>query len=84
MVQKDRVDEIFRAKQQVVAGSLTIWNERLTALVNAGDLTGALDQMVSPAELIADVTNNCGCNVQCGSLARGEQLATVGQGPRQR
>jgi len=80
VVQKDRLDEITRAKREIVDGSLVIWNERLTALVNAGNLEGALDQLRSPAEIIAEITNNCGCNVQCGSLAGqlGAQPPSVG------
>ena len=62
MVQKERLDDVFKAKRQIVEGALTIWNERLTALVNAGDLRGALDQMISPAEGWFD---NCGCGNNC-------------------
>lgn len=59
MVQKERLSEILKAKQQIVEGSLTIWNERLTALVQSGDVKGALDQLLAPAEGFLD---NCGCN----------------------
>lgn len=70
MVQRDRLDEIGKAKRQIVDGSLTIWNERLTALVNAGDQRGALAQMLSPVELAA--ANNCDCNGTCAEpLLRG-------------
>lgn len=62
MVNKERLDEIFKAKQQIVEGSLTIWNERLTALVQSGDVKGALDAMLAPVEGFLD---NCGCNSPC-------------------
>ena len=68
------VDEVKKAKSQIVQGALTIWNERLTALVNAGNLRGALDQLLAPIEGIAD---NCGCGNNCGCLEPGSER--VGQ-----
>jgi hypothetical protein len=62
MIQKEKLDEIFKAKQQIVEGSLTIWNERLTALVQSGDVKGVLDSMLAPVEGFLD---NCGCNSPC-------------------
>ena len=84
MVSKDRLDEIMRAKEKVVEGELTLWNERLSALVNAGDLRGALEQLGSPIERLADVANNCGCNVQCGAASPGQLGLEQGQPPARR
>ncbi len=58
----ERVDEVKKAKAQIVEGSLTIWNARLDTMVRAGDLRSALAHVVSPIEW----GDNCGCNVQCG------------------
>lgn len=65
MLTKESVKTIQAAQKQVLDGKLTIWNTRLDALVSAGDVRGALDQLVSP---VADVADNCGCNVQCGAM----------------
>jgi hypothetical protein len=61
----DKIEEIKKAKSQIVEGSLTIWNARLDALNRAGDMKGALDQLVSPIE--AGIFDNCGCNSPCGA-----------------
>ena len=63
----EKIEEIKKAKAQIVEGSLTIWNARLEALERMGDITRALDQMISPAE--AGFFDNCGCNSPCGAQA---------------
>lgn len=70
---RDELKKIQTAKQQVLNGQMTIWNTRLDALVEAGDIRGALDQLVSPVE---DAINNCGCNVQCGAMQGGIDAIT--------
>jgi hypothetical protein len=62
----DKVEEIKKAKSQIVQGSLTIWNARLDALQRSGDLYGALEQLITPAE--AGIFDNCDCNHKCGSI----------------
>jgi hypothetical protein len=66
---RENVEKAAKAKQQIVEGSLVIWNTRLETLVDTGDVKAALDQLRSPIEDVADVANNCGCNVQCGAAA---------------
>lgn len=61
----EKIEEIKKAKSQIVEGSLTIWNARLEALERAGNIKGALDQMISPVEV--GIFDNCGCNSPCGS-----------------
>jgi len=65
----ERMEEIKKAKSQIVEGALTIWNARLEALVRAGDLRGALNQMIKPVEL----ADNCSCGNNCGCAAEFEQ-----------
>jgi len=65
----DRLKEVLAAKQKIVEGSLTIWNERMGSLFRAGDLRGYLDAIKSPVEPVADNGNCGGCNGNCG---RGE------------
>jgi len=72
---KERIDEVTKAKRQIAEGSLTIWNARLEALVAAGDLKGALDQLKTPLEE-AEI-NNCGCNVQCPAGLRSDLAAGI-------
>lgn len=61
----EKIDDIKKAKAQIVEGSLTIWNARLDVLQRSGDIKGALEQMVSPIEKVADQGNCGGCN--CGA-----------------
>jgi len=61
----EKIEDIKKAKAQIVQGSLTIWNARLDALQSAGDIKGALEQMISPAEV--GIFDNCGCNSPCGT-----------------
>lgn len=67
---RKRMDEIVKAKRQVVEGQLTLWNTRLDALVEAGDARGVIDALTARLDDI----NNCGCNVQCGARAGLEGL----------
>ena len=60
----EKLDEIKKAKAQIVEGSLTIWNARLEALERVGDIKGVLDHMISPTE--AGWFDNCDCNRGCG------------------
>ncbi len=66
----ENIDEIKKAKAQIVEGSLTIWNARLDALARTGDVKGALAQLRMPAE----TGDNCDC--QCGAMVRPEDLVT--------
>ena len=68
MIREEKLQEVFKAKQQIVEGSLTIWNARLETLAQAGDLKGLLDQMKSPVEPVADQGNcgNCVCGAEMG------------------
>ncbi len=61
----EKIEDIKKAKAQIVEGSLTIWNARLDAFQRTGDIKSTLEQMVSPAE--AGFFDNCGCNSPCGS-----------------
>jgi hypothetical protein len=76
MIEEKRLSEIKNAKSQVVNGQLTIWNERLGLLLRAGKLSDLIQHLGSP---VSDVVNNCGCNVQCGSIpdAIGEVASNV-------
>jgi hypothetical protein len=57
--------KVYEAKQRVVEGALTIWNARLEALIEVGDIRAAIDHLKSPVEW----GDNCGCgnNCSCGS-----------------
>lgn len=68
MLSKERLGEIVGAKRQIVEGSMTLWNARLEALIAAGDMRGALAQMLRAAE----EANNCGCNNGCDRVVGGE------------
>ena len=57
-----RAEDALKAKRQVVEGRLTLWNTRLEALMEAGRIDDALEQLRAP--LTAEDINNCGCNVQ--------------------
>lgn len=59
----EKMEEIKKAKAQIVGGSLVIWNARLDALVSAGNVIGALDQLNRTVE----TGDNCGCNSGCGA-----------------
>ena len=73
---RKRMDEIVKAKRQVIEGQLTLWNTRLDALIEAGDTRGVLDALTSR---LADDINNCGCNVQCSAAARTRLEGIVGR-----
>ncbi len=60
----EKIEEVKKAKAQIVEGSLTIWNARLDALQRVGDIRGALEHLVSPIE--RGIFDNCGCNSPCG------------------
>ncbi len=61
----EKIEEIRKAKNQIVDGSLTIWNSRLDALIKAGDIRGAIDHIGSPVER----SDNCGCGNNCRCAA---------------
>ena len=70
----EQLDEVKKAKAQIVEGSLTIWNARLDAMVKSGDLKRAIDEMLTPIERAEG--DNCDC--QCGppDLRPGEIIAS--------
>jgi len=71
MPAEENLKRIFEAKQKIVEGSLTIWNERVVALSRAGDIQSYLDAIRSSADIpIAECTNNCRCNVNCPKCRR--------------
>lgn len=68
MLEKDRLGDVFKAKAQIVKGSLTIWNIRLETLINLGDRDGVLDHMRTPGEI---AETNVSCNVGCNDCSGG-------------
>jgi hypothetical protein len=68
MDQRKLADTAMAAKKQIMEANMTLWNTRLEALVEAGDVSSVLDHLRSPIE---DKIDNCGCNVQCGALQEG-------------
>lgn len=66
MLSKEKLQEVIQAKEEIVKGSLTIWNVRLETLIQIGDRHGVLEAMRKPAE-IAEINGSCnvGCN-SCG------------------
>lgn len=68
MDQKKLASEAMKARKQIIDAQFTLWNARLEALVEAGDIGPVLDHLRSPVE---DQIDNCGCNVQCGALQDG-------------
>lgn len=64
----EKIEDVKKAKTQIVEGSLTIWNARLDILQRMGDIKGALSQLVSPIERVADQGNCGGCNCGAGGL----------------
>ena len=65
MFDQKSLEEVMKAKQQIIGGKLTIWNERLRILQQAGKWERLVDHLNSSLDDI----NNCGCNVQCGAAA---------------
>ena len=63
MLDQKSLGEVMKAKEQIVKGKLTIWNERLRVLQESGKL----DRLVDHLNSSLDDINNCGCNVQCGA-----------------
>jgi hypothetical protein len=59
---REKMSELVGAKKQILDGSLTIWNARLDALMNVGEMEDVFDHLQSPVELLAD---NCGCGNNC-------------------
>lgn len=60
----ENLEEVKKAKAQIMEGALTIWNTRLEALQKTGNLQVLLQHLGSPVEW----SDNCGCNVQCESF----------------
>ena len=79
MDQKKLAASAMDARKKIVDAQLTLWNARLEALVEAGDIGPVLDHLRAPVE---DNIDNCGCNVQCGALREG--LGDLGQVARAR
>ena len=65
------IEEVKKAKKQVVDGSLTIWNARLDAFVQAGDLKSTLDQLITSCD-----GDNCDC--QCGAAMLPYEILSMG------
>ncbi len=61
------LDVVKKAKGQILEGSLTIWNARLEALIETGDVRAAIDHLRSPVEWGDNCT--CGNNCRCGGGA---------------
>lgn len=62
---KALVSKAVEAKRQIIDAQTVLWNTRLEALAESGDVKSVLDHLQSPIE---DNIDNCGCNVQCGAL----------------
>ena len=71
-MKKEQVQAIAAAKRTVVEGRLSLWNMRLEASVASGNLGATLDRLTASVE---DNINNCGCNVQCGAMREGLDIA---------
>ncbi len=54
----ENISEVRKAKEQILQGSLTIWNARLDALVQTGDAGAAIDHLITSCD--GDQCN-CGC-----------------------
>lgn len=65
---KEIAQKALEARRQIMDAQMVLWNTRLEALVDSGDITNVLDHLQSPIE---DTIDNCGCNVQCGALQEG-------------
>lgn len=63
----ENIEEVKKAKEKIVEGSLTIWNARLDALIRAGDVRGVLVHMTSPVEW----GDNCDCQGNCNCAEPG-------------
>ena len=61
---KEELKKAQAAKKQIVEGQIVLWNARLEALIETGDVRAVITQLASPVE---DNIDNCGCNVQCGA-----------------
>jgi hypothetical protein len=59
MFTKEKLDEIARAKKQIIEGSLIIWRTRLENLVNAGAASSIANFLKTPVE--PQEANNCNC-----------------------
>lgn len=68
MDQRKIAESAMSAKKQIMEANMVLWNTRLEALVEAGDIGSVLDHLRSPVE---DKIDNCGCNVQCGAMQEG-------------
>lgn len=69
----EKMDEVKKAKAQIVEGACMIWNARLDMLVNSGNLTGTLDQLNRAVE----TGDNCSCNSGCGAMSAQDLSALV-------
>lgn len=65
---KEVAQKALEARRQIMDAQMVLWNTRLEALVDSGDIKSVLDHLQSPIE---DKIDNCGCNVQCGALQEG-------------
>lgn len=71
MALKFSMEDLAKAQNQKFEGGLALWNARLEALVDSGDIRGAIDQLSTS---VMDA-NNCGCNNGCGAVQREASLA---------
>lgn len=53
------LEEMKKAKAQIIEGSLTLWNTRFEALQKAGNMEDIIQYMGVPVEW----SDNCECNV---------------------
>jgi len=63
---KRQLRKVAEAKKRVFDGQMTIWNTRIEALLDTGDVRAATDAMSAPVDL---ASNNCDCNSPCDALA---------------
>jgi hypothetical protein len=64
----EKLAEIKQAKAKVVEGSLAIWNARLDAMVQAGYVQDAIDQLRSAVEFGDNCDCHCGEGFKPGNL----------------
>lgn len=63
-----------KARERLTDAAIELWNVRLDALRQAGDVQGILDQLTQPLESGCD---NCSCNQGCNSCLQGVDLRST-------
>jgi hypothetical protein len=66
----ENVDEVKKAKRQIVEGQLVIWNTRLDVLKRTGMLSDLLEHLGSPIEHVVNINCAVGCIGPLPPLAR--------------